>query len=121
MAASKESRCAEVPVPPSSASAATLPVIDRDTLLASAAHDIEFLGGLVELFLAESPGLLAQIRAGVRDGHAEPVERAAHTLRTALNSFGARRAWEAARQLETCGREARQCCRNTRAHGRLKI
>ncbi len=83
------------------------PVLDRDTMLASVEHDLELLRELAELFFAESPSLLAQIRAGVGEQNAEAVERNAHTLKGALANFGARRACEAARELEICGREAR--------------
>ena len=96
-----------VSVDHSHASAIALPIVDRDTMLASAEHDFELLGQLIELFLAESPGLLAEIRAGVRDGDAESIERAAHTLRTALTSFGAGRVCQAAHQLELRARELR--------------
>lgn len=82
------------------------PVLDRAAMLATVKHDLEFLQELVELFLAEAPGLLAQIRAGVGEHNAESVERCAHTLKSALANFGAQRAREAARALETCGREA---------------
>jgi len=83
------------------------PVLDRTTMLASVENDLALLQELAELFFAESPALLAQIRAGV-DGHnAESVERSAHTLKGALANFGARRACEAARELEICGREGR--------------
>lgn len=83
------------------------PVLDRAVMLASVEHDLLLLRELVEIFLAEAPGLLAQIRAGVNEHHAEPVERNAHSLKGALASFGARRAFALAQQVETRGRESR--------------
>jgi two-component system sensor histidine kinase/response regulator len=90
-----------------SASATALPVLDRAIMLASVEQDLELLRELVEIFLAEAPGLLAQIRAGVEENDAESVERAAHTLKGALGTFGALRAVEVAHLLEVCGRESR--------------
>jgi two-component system sensor histidine kinase/response regulator len=83
------------------------PVLDRAALLETVEQDLVLLRELVEIFLAECPGLLAQIRSGVAEKNAERVERGAHTLKGALMNFGARRACEAARQLEIRGREAR--------------
>jgi HPt (histidine-containing phosphotransfer) domain-containing protein len=82
------------------------PVLDRAAMLATVEQDLELLRELVEIFLAEAPGLLALIRSGLAEQQAEMVERAAHTLKGALLNFGARRACEVARQLEACGREA---------------
>lgn len=82
------------------------PVLDRPAMLATVEQDLDLLRELVEIFLAEAPGLLAQIRSGVEEKQAESVERAAHTLKGALLNFGARRACEVARQLEARGREA---------------
>jgi HPt (histidine-containing phosphotransfer) domain-containing protein len=76
-------------------------------MLATVEHDLVLLRELVEIFLAEAPGLLAQIRAGVNEHHPEPVERNAHSLKGALANFGARRAFAVAQQVETRGREAR--------------
>ena len=83
------------------------PVLDRAAMLETVEQDLELLRELVEIFLAETPGLLTQIRSGVQEKHAESVERAAHTLKGALMNFGAWRACEVARQLEIRGHEAR--------------
>ena len=83
------------------------PVLDRAAMLETVEQDLALLRELVEIFLAETPGLLAQIRSGVEQKNAESVERGAHTLKGALMNFGARRACEVARQLEGRGREAR--------------
>lgn len=82
-------------------------ILDRQTMLGSVENDLDLLRELAEIFFAESPGLLCQIRAGVMEGNAEAVERSAHTLKGALSNFGALRACEAARELEIRGREAR--------------
>ena len=95
------------PAAPGGSAQTAEPVLDRAAMLGTVEQDLVLLRELVEIFLAETPGLLAQIRSGVEEKHAEKVERAAHTLKGALLNFGARRACEVARQLEIRGREAR--------------
>ena len=82
-------------------------ILDRQTMLRSVENDLVLLNELAEIFFAESPGLLAQIRAGLAEHNAEAVERSAHTLKGALSNFGAIRACEAARELEIRGRDSR--------------
>lgn len=82
-------------------------VLDRALMLSSVEHDRELLAEIIELFLAESTSLLAHIRAGLEEKNAEAVERNAHTLKGAMSNFGARRACDAARELEIRGRESR--------------
>ena len=94
------------PAPPDS-SGAPAQILDRETMLGSVENDLDLLHELAELFFAESPGLLAQIRSGIAQNKPELVERCAHTLKGALSNFGARRACQAARELEMCGRDAR--------------
>ena len=84
-----------------------MPVLDRAAMLAAVENVLLLLRELVVIFLAVAPGLLAQIRAGLNEHHAEPVERNAHSLKGALANFGARRASALAQQVETRGREAR--------------
>jgi len=82
-------------------------ILDHKTMLGSVENDLELLRELAEIFFAESPGLLAQIRAGVMESNPETIERSAHTLKGALSNFGALRACEAARELEIRCRKAR--------------
>jgi len=97
-----------VPLPAPHASPGNRPqVLDPEALLNFAGKDLEFLRKLIEVFLAESPGLLSVIRSGIAELKPEPVERSAHTLRNALAKFGARRASEAALEIELRAREAR--------------
>jgi len=104
-----QNQTASIPglLPPGTPAAAAAPVLDRETMLGSVEQDLGLLREIAELFFAESPGLLTQIRNGVRDSNAEAVERSAHTLKGALSSFGAISACEAARALEIRAREAR--------------
>ncbi len=78
--------------------------MDRAEALERAGGDEELLQELAELFLAESPKWLAQVRDAIAGGDAPGLQRAAHTLKGAVGTFGARAAFRAALQLETIGR-----------------
>jgi HPt (histidine-containing phosphotransfer) domain-containing protein len=58
-------------------------------LLETVGGDREFLAELVDTYLADSPGLLAELRAAVANDDAATARRAAHTLKSTSASFGA--------------------------------
>jgi HPt (histidine-containing phosphotransfer) domain-containing protein len=78
---------------------------DLPTLLENAGGDSSLTTELIQLCLTEAPLLLAQIRTAVDAFDANALRFAAHTLKGALMNFGARRAVNAAFQLESAGRE----------------
>ncbi len=80
-------------------------VLDRDALLKLVDHDRDLLRELVDLFLVDSPALMSEIQAGVAEGDAARLEMAAHTLKSSVGNFGAMRAFELARWLESMGRD----------------
>jgi len=84
-----------------------LPILDRAAMLETVENDLELLHQLIEIFLAESSALLAQLRAALRERKREPAERTAHTLKGSVSNFGARRAAAAARAIEDEARENR--------------
>ena len=49
----------------------------------------EFVIELVETFLEEAPAMIAELRATLASGEAEAFRRAAHSLKTNANTFGA--------------------------------
>ena len=49
----------------------------------------EFVAQLVDTFLEEGPGILAELRGARVDGNAERFRRAAHSLKSNSNTFGA--------------------------------
>jgi len=67
----------------------------------------DFIGELVETFFEEAPGLLAEMGRALDDGDAEAFRRAAHSLKSNGDSFGATRMAALARELETMGRAGR--------------
>ena len=79
-------------------------VFDREAALARVEGDVELLEEIVEIFLDEAPGVLTSIResAGRRDG--EALERDADKLKGSVGNLGAKRAFDAAQELESIGR-----------------
>jgi HPt (histidine-containing phosphotransfer) domain-containing protein len=63
----------------------------------------EFVGELVGTFLEEAPTMLAELRAAQAAGNADGFRRAAHSLKSNSNTFGATRLGEMARDIELGG------------------
>ena len=66
----------------------------------------EFVAELVDTFLEEAPGMLAELRSARAENHAERFRRAAHSLKSNSNTFGALRLAALARELELKGPDA---------------
>jgi HPt (histidine-containing phosphotransfer) domain-containing protein len=66
----------------------------------------EFAAELVDTFLEEGPGMLAELRSARADGHAERFRRAAHSLKSNGNTFGAPKLAALAREFELKGLDA---------------
>jgi len=80
------------------------PTIDRatfDELEASAGA--EFVVELVDTFFVEAPVMLEDLRAALEAGDAERFRRAAHSLKSNSNTFGALALGAMARELELGG------------------
>jgi HPt (histidine-containing phosphotransfer) domain-containing protein len=76
-------------------------LIDRQTFGELQANaGAEFVAELVGTFGEEAPQLLAELRAAQAAGAAERFRRAAHSLKSNSNTFGASRLAEMARTLE---------------------
>ncbi len=82
-----------------------LATLNRAVALERVGGDAQLLRDIADLFLAEYPKLLEAIRSAVRSGDPLGVERNAHNLKGSVGNFGAERAYQAALQLETMGRE----------------
>jgi HPt (histidine-containing phosphotransfer) domain-containing protein len=67
---------------------------------------VEFVAELVDTFLEEAPGMLAELRSARADGNAERFRRAAHSLKSNANTFGAVSLAAQARALELKGLDA---------------
>ena len=66
----------------------------------------DFVRELVDTFLEEAPGMLAELRRARAENHAERFRRAAHSLKSNGNTFGALRLAALARELELNGLDA---------------
>ncbi len=66
----------------------------------------EFAAELVDTFLEEAPGMLGELRSARAEGHAERFRRAAHSLKSNSNTFGALKLATLARELELKGLDA---------------
>ncbi|MEJ6002043.1 Hpt domain-containing protein [Paucibacter soli] len=60
----------------------------------------DFVGELVQTFLEDAPSLLQALRQALADADAAAFRRAAHTLKSNGNTFGALGLAELARELE---------------------
>jgi HPt (histidine-containing phosphotransfer) domain-containing protein len=63
----------------------------------------EFVGELVGTFLEEAPVMLADLRASLAAGDADRFRRAAHSLKSNSNTFGAHALGALAKDLELSG------------------
>ena len=66
----------------------------------------EFVAELVDTFIEEGPGMLAELRAARAEGNAERFRRAAHSLKSNGRAFGAVRLTALAREFELKGLDA---------------
>lgn len=63
----------------------------------------DFVGELIDTFLEEAPQMLAELRAAQAAGSADAFRRAAHSIKSNANTFGALRLGERALTLELGG------------------
>ena len=63
----------------------------------------DFVGELVGTFFEEAPTMLVELRAALAAQNADAFRRAAHSLKSNSNTFGATRLGEMARDLELGG------------------
>jgi two-component system, sensor histidine kinase and response regulator len=98
-----------VPPRPGLAPAAAPPPVgvelDAEYILAHVDGDRGLLAEVVQIFHADLPRLIAEIRGSLDDGDAARLERSAHALKGSVGNFGASRAYETALAFERMGRE----------------
>jgi CheY-like chemotaxis protein len=80
-------------------------LLDEKALLKGVADDKKLLRELVNIFLADSPPRMTAIRAAVAKRDAPALAAAAHSIKSSVGMFSKGGAFEAARALETQGRE----------------
>jgi signal transduction histidine kinase/CheY-like chemotaxis protein len=80
-------------------------VFDPGVAFIRTGQDLELLTELIEIFLADCPWRMAELREAIALSDAQSLERAAHKLKGAAAVFDARSVVEAAEQLESLGRQ----------------
>jgi two-component system, sensor histidine kinase and response regulator len=83
---------------------------NRSAALEFAGGDEDLLNEVVQIFLADSPGLMNRLQQAVLQNDAGRLERAAHSLCGALSYLAAPDACELARRLEAAGRNKQLEC-----------
>lgn len=78
--------------------------VDRRAAVARVGGNLKLLGNLLDQFLRLCPPLVETLRAAAERGSAEDLRRVAHSLRSAVATFGAQAATDLATQLEHLGR-----------------
>ena len=73
---------------------------DYAALLSCAHGDLDLAHELADIFLATSPGLLAEIHGAVARADCDTLERAAHSMKSAISYFANTAGIEAAARLE---------------------
>jgi CheY-like chemotaxis protein len=76
---------------------------DHAALLSCANGDLDLAHELADIFLATSPGLLAEIHGAVARADGGTLERAAHSMKSAISYFANAAGVEAAGRLEKMG------------------
>ncbi len=80
----------------------------------------EFVAELLDTFLEEASGMLSELRSARAENHAERYRRAAHSLKSNSNTFGASKLAALARDLELGGLSA-DPARDTAALAALEV
>lgn len=80
-------------------------VMDMAEVMTRFDGDVEFFRDVTELFLQDTPRLMAEIRGAIDEGDAHKLEHAAHSLKGSASNFCARQAIEAASKMECAGRD----------------
>lgn len=81
-------------------------VLNKAELMERVGDDLEFLAETFELLDEDAVPLLKDLHSAIGQGNAEKTAQAAHTMKGMIANFAAPAAEEAARRLETMGREA---------------
>jgi HPt (histidine-containing phosphotransfer) domain-containing protein len=80
-------------------------VLEREALLETFENDVQLLAEIIRVFLEDTPGRLANLRAAVIGRDSNQIANGSHSLRGSLSMFGAKAAVEAVQRLEYMGRQ----------------
>jgi signal transduction histidine kinase len=79
--------------------------VDRDTLLDRLGGDSQLLSELIEIYLSQSPSLLAAAQRALQEKNGRDLARVAHTIKGSAGNFSARATLETAERLEAFAEE----------------
>ncbi len=97
-------RLPETSATPPSVATAPIPLVDWNVALKAVNKDQELLQQVVDAFLSEGPQLLETMRSSFAAADQKRFQRAAHTLKSALRTFGVTSA-DVVEQLELAAKE----------------
>lgn len=79
-------------------------ILDKDEVMERVDGDIELLMDMVELFIADCPKLMSNIKNAIIQKDCNELKRGAHTLKGSVSNFSANYVYEIALELEVMGR-----------------
>jgi CheY-like chemotaxis protein len=80
------------------------PTVDRQSLLKAFDHDWSLFKELVDIFTADTPQMITELRKSADEQDAETLSRTAHSLKGMLRNFKAESAADTALELEKMGK-----------------
>ncbi len=92
------------------------PVFDYADFLERIDGDVDLLKEVIEIFLEDTPRLLADLFAAIRRGDAGAVERAAHTLKGATANISAKRLYALSHQVQQAAKNGDAASLEPRIH-----
>jgi CheY-like chemotaxis protein len=95
----------QAPTPPPVIPTDDGPPFDPTEALARVADDRELLGQMIELFRAESPRMVSDMRRSIETGDAVALQRSAHAFKGSVGNFGNTTTMRLAQSLECMGRD----------------
>ena len=81
--------------------------IDYSSALHWVDGDRSLLAELAEVFIQDCPQRISELEKAVKEGHADHIKRAAHSLKGMVSGFGAQQAKALAEEMENLGRNER--------------
>ena len=79
-------------------------IVNTSVIMERVDGDRELLNEIVELFLAECPKLVSNVKEAIAKQDSKTLEFAAHTLKGAVGNLAASKAYSCAQELENMGR-----------------
>lgn len=79
-------------------------VLNKDEIMERIDGDIELLMDMIELFIADCPKLMSNIKNAIDQKNSNELKRSAHTLKGSVSNFSAQLVYDITLELEFMGR-----------------